>query len=109
MHFLFQIYYRTLEASSNGNLRRYGAIVPQVIAAGTISRRAVEPLWLTASNAEAERLGSEIKAMVQAPPGFCLVGADVDSQEMWIASLIGDSVVGFQGKVLFWYCQSRDL
>nr|CDS27540.1 DNA polymerase subunit gamma [Hymenolepis microstoma] len=85
------------EVSSNGNLRRYGAIVPQVIAAGTISRRAVEPLWLTASNAEAERLGSEIKAMVQAPPGFCLVGADVDSQEMWIASLIGDSVIGFQG------------
>ncbi|VDM31475.1 unnamed protein product [Hydatigera taeniaeformis] len=77
--------------------RRYGAILPQVIAAGTISRRAVEPLWLTASNADPERLGSEIKAMVQAPPGFCLVGADVDSQEMWIASLIGDSVVGFQG------------
>nr|CDS20224.1 DNA polymerase subunit gamma [Echinococcus granulosus] len=77
--------------------RRYGAILPQVIAAGTISRRAVEPLWLTASNAERERLGSEIKALVQAPPGFCLVGADVDSQEMWIASLIGDSVVGFQG------------
>ncbi|VDL28522.1 unnamed protein product [Hymenolepis diminuta] len=85
------------EALSNGNIKRYGAIIPQVIAAGTISRRAVEPLWLTASNAEAERLGSEIKAMVQAPPGFCLVGADVDSQEMWIASLIGDSVVGFQG------------
>ncbi|VDK40628.1 unnamed protein product [Taenia asiatica] len=77
--------------------RRYGAILPQVIAAGTISRRAVEPLWLTASNADPERLGSEIKALVQAPPGFCFVGADVDSQEMWIASLIGDSVVGFQG------------
>lgn len=96
-------HFRALDESSEhgGCPRRYGAIVPQVIAAGTISRRAVEPLWLTASNAEAERLGSEIKAMVQAPPGFCLVGADVDSQEMWIASLIGDSVVGFQGNVLF--------
>lgn len=29
----------------------YGAIVPQVITAGTITRRAVEPTWLTASNA----------------------------------------------------------
>ncbi|KAM7535911.1 hypothetical protein Aperf_G00000096703 [Anoplocephala perfoliata] len=89
------------EVPKDGNLRRYGAIIPQVIAAGTISRRAVEPLWLTASNAEAERLGSEIKAMVHAPPGFCLVGADVDSQEVWIASLIGDSVVGFQGGTPF--------
>ncbi|VDD81479.1 unnamed protein product [Mesocestoides corti] len=87
------------EAAPRGQL--YGAILPQVIAAGTISRRAVEPLWLTASNAEPERLGSEIKAMVQAPPGYCIVGADVDSQEMWIASLIGDSKVGFQGKSCF--------
>ncbi|CAL8082422.1 unnamed protein product [Calicophoron daubneyi] len=76
---------------------RYGAILPQVISAGTVSRRAVEPLWLTASNADKNRLGSEIKAMVQAPPGYCFVGADVDSQEMWIAALIGDASIGFQG------------
>ncbi|KER31053.1 hypothetical protein T265_02616 [Opisthorchis viverrini] len=76
----------------------HGAILPQVIVAGTVSRRAVEPLWLTASNADRNRLGSEIKAMVQAPPGYCFVGADVDSQEMWIAALIGDASFGFQGK-----------
>jgi DNA polymerase gamma 1 len=29
--------------------------------------------------------------MVQCPPGFSFVGADVDSQELWIASIIGDS------------------
>lgn len=29
----------------------YGAILPQVVTAGTITRRAVEPTWLTASNA----------------------------------------------------------
>lgn len=29
--------------------------------------------------------------MVQCPPGFNFVGADVDSQELWIASVIGDS------------------
>lgn len=29
--------------------------------------------------------------MVQAPRGYSIVGADVDSQELWIASLLGDS------------------
>ena len=38
-----------------------------------------------------DRIGSELKAMVQSPPGYCFVGADVDSQELWIASIIGDS------------------
>ena len=33
------------------NLRlTFGAILPQIIAAGTVTRRAVEPTWLTASN-----------------------------------------------------------
>ena len=30
---------------------KYGAILPQVVTAGTVTRRAVEPTWLTASNA----------------------------------------------------------
>ena len=29
--------------------------------------------------------------MVQAPPGYHFVGADVDSQELWIAALLGDA------------------
>ncbi|XP_030433904.1 DNA polymerase subunit gamma-1 isoform X1 [Gopherus evgoodei] len=69
----------------------YGAILPQVITAGTITRRAVEPTWLTASNARADRVGSELKAMVQVPPGYYLVGADVDSQELWIAAVLGEA------------------
>ncbi|VEL33011.1 unnamed protein product [Protopolystoma xenopodis] len=78
---------------------RYGAILPQVVTSGTVSRRAVEPLWLTASNAGLNRLGSEVKSMVRAPPGHTFVGADVDSQEMWIAALIGDASIGFQGEL----------
>nr|XP_002125927.3 DNA polymerase subunit gamma-1-like [Ciona intestinalis] len=69
----------------------YSAIVPQAIVCGAVSRRAVERVWLTASNPQLDRIGSELKAMVQAPPGFCFVGADVDSQELWIASLLGDA------------------
>lgn len=74
-----------------------GYILPQLIPMGTITRRAVENTWLTASNAKANRVGSELKSMVRAPPGYCFVGADVDSQELWIASLVGDAQFGIHG------------
>lgn len=75
----------------DGSPSQIGAILPRVIVAGTVTRRAVEPTWLTASNQDTTRIGSELKAMIQAPDGYCFVGADVDSQELWIASLMGDS------------------
>lgn len=74
-----------------------GYILPQIIPMGTITRRAVENTWLTASNAKKNRVGSELKSMVQAPPGYCFVGADVDSQELWIASLVGDASFKLHG------------
>ena len=107
----------------------YGAIIPRVIPAGTVTRRAVEPTWLTASNPrvsqedrvrsaikstplplgfvwftqfvipQGDRVGSEMKAMIRAPPGYSLVGADVDSQELWIAAVLGDAnFAGIHGK-----------
>ncbi|KAM7010473.1 DNA polymerase subunit gamma-1 isoform 2-T2 [Passerculus sandwichensis] len=80
----------------------YGAILPQVVTAGTVTRRAVEPTWLTASNARADRVGSELKAMVQVPPGYALVGADVDSQELWIAAVLGEAqFAGMHGCTAF--------
>ena len=57
----------------------------------------MEKLWLTATNAAPDRIGSELKAMVQAPTDWVLVGADVDSQEQWIAAVLGDSLVGVHG------------
>ncbi|KAM3828307.1 DNA polymerase subunit gamma-1 isoform 1-T1 [Vipera latastei] len=80
----------------------YGAILPQVVTAGTVTRRAVEPTWLTASNARTDRVGSELKAIVQTPPGYHLVGADVDSQELWIAAVLGEShFAGMHGCTAF--------
>jgi len=41
-------------ASSNSEYSAemfHGAIIPRVVTAGTVTRRAVEPTWLTASNA----------------------------------------------------------
>ncbi|KAL2830031.1 DNA polymerase family A-domain-containing protein [Aspergillus cavernicola] len=77
--------------------QKVGFILPQIIPMGTITRRAVENTWLTASNAKANRVGSELKAMIKAPPGYAFVGADVDSQELWIASLIGDAQFQLHG------------
>ncbi|MCJ1314006.1 DNA-directed DNA polymerase gamma mip1 [Agyrium rufum] len=74
-----------------------GFILPQIIPMGTITRRAVENTWLTASNAKANRVGSELKSMVKAPEGYHFVGADVDSEELWIASLVGDAQFGMHG------------
>lgn len=74
-----------------------GFILPQLIPMGTITRRAVENTWLTASNAKKSRVGSELKAMVKAPPGYSFVGADVDSEELWIASVLGDAVFKIHG------------
>lgn len=83
--------------SGKGRGKKVGFILPQIIPMGTITRRAVENTWLTASNAKANRVGSELKSMVRAPAGYCFVGADVDSQELWIASLIGDSTFKLHG------------
>ncbi|KAI0480633.1 DNA polymerase gamma [Xylariaceae sp. FL0804] len=74
-----------------------GYILPQVIPMGTVTRRAVENTWLTASNAKKNRVGSELKAMIKAPPGYSFVGADVDSEELWIASVIGDAIFKLHG------------
>jgi len=75
----------------------FGAIVPQVVVCGTLTRRAMEPTWMTASNSKLERVGSELRGMVQAPEGFKIVGADVDSQELWIASVLGDAGTKIHG------------
>lgn len=84
-------------AEMTGSTEEKGFILPQIIPMGTITRRAVESCWLTASNAKPNRVGSELKAMVKAPPGFVFVGSDVDSQELWIASLVGDAQFKLHG------------
>jgi DNA polymerase gamma 1 len=79
---------------------KWGVILPQVITMGTVTRRAIEKTWLTASNAKASRVGSELKAMVRAPPGYALVGTDVDAGKLWISSLLGDAQFGIMARRL---------
>ncbi|EGO57978.1 DNA polymerase gamma, partial [Neurospora tetrasperma FGSC 2508] len=88
---------RFVNKDADSNTPIGGFVLPQVIPMGTITRRAVERTWLTASNAKKNRVGSELKAMVRAPPGYVFVGADVDSEELWIASVVGDATFKLHG------------
>ena len=88
---------RDLGIGMGSERRKWGVILPQVITMGTVTRRAIERTWLTASNAKKNRVGSELKAMVQAPDGYAIVGADVDSEELWISSVMGDAQFGVHG------------
>ncbi|KAG2023737.1 gamma DNA-directed DNA polymerase [Coprinopsis cinerea AmutBmut pab1-1] len=83
--------------SPDSSKEKWGIIVPQVVTMGTVTRRAIEKTWLTASNAKKNRVGSELKAMVRAPEGYAIVGADVDSEELWISSCMGDAQFGLHG------------
>ncbi|KJH42370.1 hypothetical protein DICVIV_11652 [Dictyocaulus viviparus] len=76
--------------ANNGS--KLGAIAPAVVPAGTISRRSVHKLWVTLTNESGNaRIGTGIKSLVQAPSGEVVIGADVDSQEQWLAALFGDA------------------
>ncbi|SCU82113.1 LAFA_0C09142g1_1 [Lachancea sp. 'fantastica'] len=90
------------EPSSDNDM---SIILPTIIPMGTVTRRSVENTWLTASNAKANRIGSELKAQIKAPDGYAFVGADVDSEELWIASLVSDSVFNIHGGTpIGWMC-----
>lgn len=65
--------------------------LPEIIAHGTVTRRTVEPLMVTMCSTKAFRIGTELKSRVQAPPGWRIVGADFDGQEMQIAASYCDS------------------
>ncbi|KAG4304903.1 hypothetical protein PORY_001578 [Pneumocystis oryctolagi] len=91
------IWNNEIDIGLKNNQNILGIILPQIIPMGTITRRAVENTWLTASNIKRNRVGSELKAMIKAPSGYKFVGADVDSEELWIASLFGDSQFKMHG------------
>lgn len=69
-------------------------IVPATYLVGTLSARQSEKTWLTISSPKQNRIGSEVYSLVQAPPGFLMVGADFDQMEVRIAALLGDARYG---------------
>ncbi|KAJ7504568.1 DNA polymerase family A-domain-containing protein [Mycena galericulata] len=68
---------RNLGFTDERENKKWGIILPQVITMGTVTRRAIEKTWLTAR--------------------YAIVGADVDSEELWISSCMGDAQFGLHG------------
>lgn len=71
--------------------------IPMQVIHGTVTRRAVEKLWLTVCSSKRNRVGSELKAKVTCPKGYSFLQADFDSEEQRLGALLGDSVLGLHG------------
>lgn len=69
--------------------------IPMMNVNGTITGRATDPIWMVLPNPKKNRIGTELKSMVEAFPGYKLVGADVASEEAWLAGCYGDQDMGF--------------
>ena len=66
-------------------------VIPDVNAVGTITRRTSSKVWtVMPGDIDPQKIGTERRSRVEAPPGFSLVGADFDRQELHIASILSD-------------------
>jgi len=68
----------------------WNMMMPEIIAHGTVTRRTVESLMVTMCSTKNWRVGTELKTRIQCPPGWKIVGADFDGQELQIASIYAD-------------------
>ena len=72
----------------------WNMMMPEIIAHGTVTRRTVESLMVTMCSTKGHRIGTELKSRIQCPPGWKVVGADFDGQELQIASIYADAWEG---------------
>jgi len=68
--------------------------LPDIRVHGTITRRCVDPLFLTMCSTKEWKIGSELKTRIEAPVGWTIIGFDFDGQEMQIASIYSDKLDG---------------
>lgn len=85
------------------NPKGYPVVLPRLAPNGATSGRATDSVWQVASNPKKSRIGTELKSMVSPPDGYVIVGADVASQEAWLAGCFGDSLMGFCGSTPLGY------
>ncbi|MGL4569027.1 MAG: hypothetical protein ACRCU6_10955, partial [Fusobacteriaceae bacterium] len=77
---------------------RMTLVAPHVKAHGTSSSRAIENVFLVAASHATGKIGSEIAQMAYSYPNtYKFVGHDVDSEELQIARIYGDSYAGVSG------------
>lgn len=79
------------------NLEGFPVVLPQITVTGTVTRRAADKLWQVVANPKSDRIGTELKTMIEAPEGYSIVGADVDSEELWLFASLGDAKYGYCG------------
>ena len=72
----------------------WSMMMPEIIAHGAVTRRTVESLMVTMCSTKGHRIGTELKTRIQCPPGWKIVGADFDGQELQIASIYADAWEG---------------
>ncbi|PCH35004.1 DNA/RNA polymerase [Wolfiporia cocos MD-104 SS10] len=75
---------------------KWGILLPLAIAMSEETHRTIEDRWLTTSDAT-KRIGSNLKGTVRSPPAYSIIGATIDSGELWIASIMGDAQFGLHG------------
>ncbi|MDX1373090.1 MAG: hypothetical protein R3321_11500, partial [Nitrososphaeraceae archaeon] len=71
--------------------------LPEITPHGTVTRRSVEPLFLTMCGTKPHKIATEFKTRIEAPDGWDIVMADVDAEELNIASIFADI---FHGKYM---------
>ena len=85
-----RVHDRIIKTVSNPYGSGWQMMMPEIIAHGTVTRRTVESLMVTMCSTKSHRIGTELKTRIQCPPGWKIVGADFDGQELQIASIYAD-------------------
>lgn len=72
-------------------IRGIDMVCPLTVVCGTVTGRAIDPVWLVLAKFEKGKLGSDLLSKVEATEKHALVYADFDSCQTLIAALISDS------------------
>ena len=89
-----RVHDRIFMAVENPHGEGWCMMMPEIIAHGAVTRRTVESLMVTMCSTKGHRIGTELKTRIQCPPGWKIVGADFDGQELQIASIYADAWEG---------------
>ena len=87
--------------------KKYSWHLPMQVPHGTVTRRAKDSFWMVAQGNDSndDKLGMGAFSLAQMDEDWVYVSADVDSQEIWIASLFADMYkdlgeIGVTGKLI---------
>lgn len=87
---------KRIQATRTASPDGYPVNLPLLAPNGTVTGRATGDCQVLA-NPKVTRAGTEWKSMIAPYPGYAFVGADVASQELWLAACHGDEDLGVCG------------